>query len=100
MNSRALVGLAVTGVVVLVSCTQDKTPESLLPTEASYASAKTSCSFSDANADAKAYFSKKDDAVFADLALMQKAFIAGGAPGATEAGFTVLADLARATDAG
>ena len=99
MNTRVLTGLALTGVIVLASCTQDQSPTTAAPREASFARAAT-CSFSTANFDARAYFALNKDPVFALLDIMKTAYTAGGAAGATSAGFDVLARLGVAADAG
>jgi hypothetical protein len=99
MNTRVLTGLALTGVIVLASCSQDQSPTTAAPREASFARAAT-CSFSTANYDARAYFALNKDPVFDLLDIMQTAYRAGDAAGATSAGFDVLARLGVATDAG
>jgi hypothetical protein len=99
MNTRVLTGLALTGVIVLASCSQDQSPTTAAPREPSFARAVT-CSFSTANNDAKAYFALNKDPVFALLDVMSNAYKAGGAAGATSAGFDVLARLGVAADAG
>ena len=101
MNTRVLTGLAFTGVIVLASCSQDQSPSTAAPTEASFARVTApTCSFSTANNDARAYFALNKDPVFALLDIMQAAHRAGGAAGATSAGFDVLARLGIAADAG
>ena len=73
MKTRLITGLAVTGAVILAACSQDRSPAVSLPTEASLAKAPAAptCSFSTSNQDAKAYFSLRDDPVFALLDVMQ-----------------------------
>jgi hypothetical protein len=96
MNSRAIAGAALTG-MILVACTQDQSPAPSLPTEASLArggpSAPT-CSFSTINSYAKSYITpstgQTKDGVFALIDEMQKDYVAGGTDGATSAGFDVL----------
>jgi hypothetical protein len=100
MNTRVLTGLALTGVIVLASCSQDQSPTTAAPREASFAKAAPTCSFSTANNDAKAYFALLKDPVYSLLDIMQSAYRAGGAAGATSAGFDVLARLGVAADAG
>lgn len=101
MNTRVLTGLALTGVIVLASCSQDQSPTTVAPTGASFARANApTCSFSTANNDARAYFALNKDPVFALLDAMSAAYKTGGATGATSAGFDVLARLAFAADAG
>jgi hypothetical protein len=99
MNTRVLTGLALTGVIVLASCSQDQSPTTAAPSSASFARAAT-CSFSTANNDGKATFALSKDPVFALLDIMKTAYQAGGAAGATSAGFDVLARLGVAADAG
>lgn len=89
MNTRVITGLALTGVLVLASCMQDQgTP--LSPTNPSLAVAPGSCSFSVINTDARTYFTSNKDVVFTLIDAMQTAYKAGGASGATAAGFDVL----------
>ena len=101
MNTRALVGVALTGAVVLVSCTQDQTSApSLVPAEATFAKApRATCDFTVLRAAAKEYFADLKDPIYGDIDLMQDAHRAagGGAAGAqaaTDEGFAVLARTA------
>ena len=99
MNTRVLTGLALTGVIILASCSQDQSPTTVAPREASFAKAAT-CSFSTANTDAKATFALSKDPVFALLDIMKSAYQAGGAAAATGPGYDVLGRLGVAADAG
>jgi hypothetical protein len=102
MSRRIIAGLAFAGVAILASCSQDRSPNALLPTEASLARtpAPPSCSFTTATQDLKNYFTNTSgptkDQAFTLLDAMQKAYIAGGAAGATSAGFDVLARVGAA----
>src|SRR5688572_25550487 len=99
MKVRALVGAALTGAVVLVSCTQDQTSApSLSPTEASSArnTPVSFCSFSTISSTARDYFASRTDPVFGLIDAMSSAHRAGGAAAATSAGFNVLARLGAA----
>jgi hypothetical protein len=99
MKSRIITSVAAAGVLALVvSCSQDQTRSISAPTDASYARA-ASCSFSTASSDAKAYFSRSKDAVFALLDAQQSAY-RGGPAAATSAGLDVLRRLGEATDSG
>jgi hypothetical protein len=102
MNSRVIVGLALTGVVALVSCSQDRTPQASLPTEALYGKggSTSSCSFSNASRDAKAYLIAQKGALYDALDVMQEAYRTGGAAGATAPGMNVLALLGTAANNG
>jgi hypothetical protein len=103
MSRRIIAGLAAAGVAILASCSQDRSPNVSLPTEASLERAPTvpTCSFSKANTDAKAYFTnttgRTADPVFALLDAMQAA-----PAGATRTGpgFDVLNRTAVARDNG
>jgi hypothetical protein len=100
MSRRIIAGLAAAGVALLASCSQDKSPNVSLPTEATFAKTPPplACSFTTASQDAKNYFTltsgPSKDQVFILLDAMQSAYTAGGAAGATSAGFDVLARLA------
>ena len=99
MKSRIITSVAAAGVLALVvSCSQDQTRSISAPTDASYARA-ASCSFSTATSDAKAYFSRSKDEVFALLDAQQSAY-RGGPAAATSAGLDVLRRLGEATDSG
>jgi hypothetical protein len=102
MKTRAIVGVALAGAAILVSCTQDRTSAPMLPTEASFARTApiNYCSFSTITNTAKDYFADRNDEVYGLIAAMNTAYKAGGADGATSAGFDVLARLGVATDAG
>lgn len=102
MNTRAIVGVALTGAVVLVSCTQDQPSSLSLPTEASLARGGpvSYCSPSNITSTARDYYADRNDEVFGLIDVMSAAYRAGGASGATSAGFDVLARLGTATDAG
>src|SRR5215213_467505 len=67
MNTRVLVGVAVSSVVLLASCTQDREATPLFPTQASFAkpSSGTCVAQSTTNTNAKAYFSQAQDPVLA-----------------------------------
>jgi hypothetical protein len=104
MNTRAILGVALTGAVVLVSCTQDQTSApSLTPTEASSVRGGTTnyCSISSINTAAKAYFALRNDDVYGLIETMKTAYNAGGATtlATNNAGFAVLARLGVAADA-
>ena len=97
MNTRAILGVALTGVVVLVSCTQDKaSAPSLVPTEASFAKApRATCDFTVMRAAAKDYFVDQRGSLYDAIDLMQTAHrnAGGGSAGnvaATDEGFAVL----------
>jgi hypothetical protein len=96
MNTRAILGVALTGAVVLVSCTQDNTSApSLVPTEATLAKANpNTCDFTVTRASAKEYFALLKDPVYAKIDAMQDAYKAGGAANTTTTGFAVLAQTA------
>ena len=100
MNTRAIVGVALTGAVILVSCTQDQTSApSLVPTEASFGKTSNTCDFVVMRASAKDYFALLKDPVYAKIDLMQEAYkTAGGGQAGTQAatdeGFVVLAQTA------
>jgi len=96
MNTRAILGVALTGAVVLVSCTQDQTSApSLVPTEATLAKANpNTCDFTVTRASAKEYFALLKDPVYAKIDAMQEAYKAGGATNTTTTGFAVLAQTA------
>jgi hypothetical protein len=102
MSRRIIAGVAAAGIAILASCSQDKSPNAFLPTEASLARtpALPTCSFSTASTDAKAYFTNTSgqtkDSVFTLLDAMQKAYTAGGLTGATSPGFAVLRRLGGA----
>jgi hypothetical protein len=103
MSRRIIASLAAAGVAILASCSQDKSPNALLPTEASLVrtTPPPSCSFSTINADAKNYFfpstGSTKDAVFAKIDAMQNDYnTKGGKTGATSAGFDVLRRLGEA----
>jgi hypothetical protein len=101
MKNRIFAGLTLAGVAILASCGQDLTQSTAVPTAASFAKVVTPvCSFSTANNDARSYFVSNKDAVFALLDAMSTAYRAGGAAGATSAGWAVLARLGAAADAG
>src|SRR5829696_5489044 len=102
MKTRAIVGVALAGAAILVSCTQDRTSAPMLPTEATFARTApiNYCSFSTISNTAKEYFADKNDAVYGLIAAMNTAYKAGGAGGASSAGFDVLARLGVATDEG
>src|SRR4051812_5418826 len=101
MSRRIIAGLAAAGVAILASCSQDRSPNVSLPTEASLARtpAAPTCSFSTASNDAKAYFTnttgQTKDPVFALLDAM-----AAAPAGATRisAGFDVLRRLGDAAN--
>ena len=102
MKSRIITSVAAAGVLALVvSCSQDQTRSISAPTDASYARvpAPPSCSFTTANQDAKAYFSAVKDPVYGLLDAMSTAYKTSAAA-ATGPGFSVLAQLAAATNAG
>ncbi|HEU4720245.1 MAG TPA: hypothetical protein VFS59_02695 [Gemmatimonadaceae bacterium] len=100
MNTRAIVGVALTGAVILVSCTQDQTSApSLIPTEASFGKTSNTCDFVVMRASAKDYFALLKDPVYVKIDLMQEAYKAAGggqagAQAATDEGFVVLAQTA------
>lgn len=100
MYTRPLAGLTLSAALLVVGCTQDLAPERSLPTEASLArTPSTSCSFSAARNDAKAYFASSGDLVFGRLETMERAYRAGDVSGTRSAGFAVLARLGAAADA-
>ena len=97
MKTRAILGVALTGVVVLVSCTQDKaSAPSLIPTEATFAKApRATCDFTVMRAAAKAYFVDQRGPLYDAIDVMQTAHrdAGGGSAGnaaATDEGFAVL----------
>ena len=97
MNTRAILGVALTGAVVLVSCTQDKaSAPSLVPTEASFAKpVKATCDFTVMRAAAKDYFVDQRGTLYDAIDVMQTAHrnAGGGNAGnaaATDEGFAVL----------
>lgn len=100
MKTRAIAGVALTGAVILVSCTQDQTSApSLAPTEASFGKTSNTCDFVVMRASAKDYFALLKDPIYAKIDLMQDAYKAagGGLAGqvaATDEGFAVLAQTA------
>lgn len=102
MNTRVIVGVALTGAVVLASCTQDQPSAPSLPTESSLArnTPVNYCSISNITSTARDYFASRNDPVFGLIDVMGAAYRAGGASGATSAGFDVLGRLGAATDAG
>jgi hypothetical protein len=104
MNSRAIVGVALMGAVVLVSCSQDQTSAPLLPTESSLARTTpvNYCSFSTINTTARDYFASRTDGVYGLITTMNNAYKVGGVSGVAtnNAGFDVLGRLGVAADAG
>jgi hypothetical protein len=103
MSRRIIAGLAAAGVAILASCSQDRSPNAFLPTEASLAKAPPPgpiCSFTAANTYAKNYFVRvtgnTKDPVFAALDAMQKVATPGGNALETSAGFNVLTRVAAA----
>lgn len=101
MKHRILAGLTLAGVAILASCSQDLTQSTAIPAAPSLARVVTpTCSFSTANNDARSYFASNKDDVFTLLDAMSTAYRAGGAIGATSAGWAVLARLGAAADAG
>ena len=95
MNTRVIVGVALTGAVVLASCTQDQPSAPSLPTEATFAKApRATCDFTVMRAAAKEYFADLKDPVYGEIDLMQEAYRLGGRSAATDEGFAVLAQTA------
>jgi len=103
MSRRIIAGVAAAGIAILASCSQDKSPSALVPTEASYLKGTPpppppTCSFSTATQDAKNYFTlttgSTKDPVFTSLSAMQSA--GAGTAGATSAGFDVLRRIGAA----
>ena len=95
MNTRALLGVALTGAVVLVSCTQDQSSGPSLPTEANFGKApRATCDFTVMRAAGKAYFADLKDPVYAKIDAMQEAYKVGGISNTTTTGFAVLAQTA------
>jgi hypothetical protein len=96
MKTRGIVGVALAGAAILVSCSQDRTSAPMLPTEASFAKTNpNTCDFTVMRASAKEYFALLKDPVYAKIDLMQAAHKAagGGAAGdeaATDEGFAVI----------
>jgi hypothetical protein len=103
MKIALVAGLAVSGALFVVSCSQDQTQSAQPPTGPAYARSTTpTCSFSTASNDAKAYFVSNKDGVFALLSTMQSAYKSyGPADAATiSAGYDVLNRVAVATSNG
>ena len=96
MNTRAILGVALTGVVILVSCTQDNaSAPSLVPTDATFAKPpRATCDFTVMRAAAKTYFADLKDPVYAKIDAMQDAYRVGGVSNTTTTGFAVLAQTA------
>ena len=104
MKTRAIVGVALTGAAILVSCSKDQTSAPLLPTEASFAKpvVVNYCSISNISNAARNYFSSRTDPVYSLIDALSAAYKAGGtgAIGTNSAGFAVLGRLGDAADAG
>jgi hypothetical protein len=100
MKTRAIVGVALTGVAILVSCTQDQPSAPVAPTQASFAKANpNACDFTVTRASAKEYFAVLKDPIYGLIDVMQAAHKAagGGTAGntaATDEGFAVIAQTA------
>ena len=97
MNTRAILGVALTGVVILVSCTQDNaSAPSLVPTDATFAKpVQATCDFTVMRAAAKEYFVEQRGPLYDAIDVMQVEHrnAGGGNAGnvaATDEGFAVL----------
>jgi len=85
------------GAAALVACSQDRAGAPIAPTAISRASVPSApaCNLSGARVHAASYFVARDP-VFDRISAMQRAYATGGAAGATNAGFDVLARVSTA----
>ncbi|HKH92609.1 MAG TPA: hypothetical protein VKA54_12435, partial [Gemmatimonadaceae bacterium] len=100
MNTRVLVGVAVAGVALLASCTQDREATPLFPTQASFAKPSSgSCvALSTTNTNAKAYFAQAQDPVLALIDSLYKYQALGDTGSTNKYGYEALTRLAQAAN--
>jgi hypothetical protein len=97
MQNRKQFLFTLTSAVVLAACAKDQVDAPALPTSVarSVAAVAASCDFSTMNQHARDYI-RRPDALYDRLTVFEAAYNAGGAAGATNAGFDVLQYISTA----